>query len=81
MGFGLPVRFIGLLQSVTTFNYSAMANPRTLQCATGRTNSSRSALSSRNRYLVTVRVRVTLRLAVYRQLLRLGDKVLETHDQ
>jgi hypothetical protein len=26
-------------------------------------------------------VRVTLRLAVYRQSLRLGDKPLETHDQ
>jgi hypothetical protein len=28
-----------------------------------------------------VRVRVTLRLAVYRQSVRLGDKPLETHDQ
>jgi hypothetical protein len=28
-----------------------------------------------------VRVRVTLRLAVYRQSVRLGDKRLETHDQ
>jgi hypothetical protein len=27
------------------------------------------------------RVRVTLRLAVYRQSVRLGDKPLETHDQ
>jgi hypothetical protein len=30
---------------------------------------------------VRVRVRVTLRLVVYRQLVRLGDKPLETHDQ
>jgi hypothetical protein len=30
---------------------------------------------------VRVRVRVTLRLTVYRQSLRLGDKPLETHDQ
>jgi hypothetical protein len=28
-----------------------------------------------------VRVRVTLRLTVYRQSIRLGDKPLETHDQ
>jgi hypothetical protein len=28
-----------------------------------------------------VRVRVTLRLAVYRQSVRLGDKPLETYDQ
>jgi hypothetical protein len=28
-----------------------------------------------------VRVRVTLRLAVYRQSVRIGDKTLETHDQ
>jgi hypothetical protein len=31
--------------------------------------------------LQSVRVSVDLRLAVYRQLLRLGDKPLETHDQ
>jgi hypothetical protein len=30
---------------------------------------------------VRVRVRVTLRLAVYRQSVRLGDKPLETPDQ
>jgi hypothetical protein len=30
---------------------------------------------------VTVRVRVTLRLAVYRQSLRLGAEPLETHNQ
>jgi hypothetical protein len=30
---------------------------------------------------ILVRVRVTLRLAVYRQLVRLGGKPLETHDQ
>jgi hypothetical protein len=30
---------------------------------------------------VRVRVRVTLRLAVYSQLVRLGDKPFETHDQ
>jgi hypothetical protein len=30
--------------------------------------------------LLTVRVRVTLRLALYRQSVRLGDKPLETHD-
>jgi hypothetical protein len=30
---------------------------------------------------VSVRVRVTLRLAVYRQSVRLGDKPLEIHDQ
>jgi hypothetical protein len=32
-------------------------------------------------FIVTVRVRVTLRLAVYRQSFRLGAKSLETHDQ
>jgi hypothetical protein len=31
--------------------------------------------------LKTVRVRVILRLAIYRQLVRLGTKSLETHDQ
>jgi hypothetical protein len=31
--------------------------------------------------LIKVRVRVTLRLEVYRQSVRLGDKPLETHDQ
>jgi hypothetical protein len=31
--------------------------------------------------LTVVRVRVTLRLAVYRQLVRVGNKPLETHDQ
>jgi hypothetical protein len=30
---------------------------------------------------VRIRIRVTLRLAVYRQSVRLGDKPLETHDQ
>jgi hypothetical protein len=30
---------------------------------------------------VRVRVRVTLRLAAYRQSVRLGDKLLKTHDQ
>jgi hypothetical protein len=33
------------------------------------------------KFVIRVRVRVTLRLAVYRQLLRLGEKTLETHDQ
>jgi hypothetical protein len=32
-------------------------------------------------FLVRVRVRVTLRLAVYRQSVRLGAKLLETYDQ
>jgi hypothetical protein len=31
------------------------------------------------KYKIGVRVRVTLRLAVYRQSVRLGDKPLETH--
>jgi hypothetical protein len=31
--------------------------------------------------LLTVRVRVTSRLRVYRQLVRLADNPLETHDQ
>jgi hypothetical protein len=35
---------------------------------------------SLNSNSVRVRVRVTLRLAVYRQSVRLGDKPLETHD-
>jgi hypothetical protein len=30
---------------------------------------------------VRVRIRVTLRLAVYRQSVRLGDNPFETHDQ
>jgi hypothetical protein len=35
----------------------------------------------RKNVLVLVRVRVTLRLAVYGQSFRLGDKPLETHDK
>jgi hypothetical protein len=31
--------------------------------------------------IIGARVRVTSRLAVYRQSIRLGDKPLETHDQ
>jgi hypothetical protein len=34
-----------------------------------------------NCFVVRGRVRITLRLAVYRQSVRLGDKTLETHDQ
>jgi hypothetical protein len=40
-----------------------------------------SPLSVQALQLNIVRGRVTLRLAVYRQSGRLGDKLLETHDQ
>jgi hypothetical protein len=49
----------------TTSNYSSLAYLYTSDDST----------------LVRVRVRVTLRLAVYRQSLRLGDKPLKAHDQ
>jgi hypothetical protein len=39
MGFGLVIGFIGLLQLVTTGNYNALANSRTLQFTTARTKS------------------------------------------
>jgi hypothetical protein len=46
MGFGLVIGFIDHLQIVATSNYSAVANSRTLQFTTARTNSSQSAVSS-----------------------------------
>jgi hypothetical protein len=45
-GFGLVIGFIGLLQNVTTSNYSAIVNSHTQQFTTARTKSSQSALSS-----------------------------------
>jgi hypothetical protein len=45
MGFGLVIGFIELLQIVSTGNYSAIANPHTLQFTTARTKSSQSAVS------------------------------------
>jgi hypothetical protein len=46
MGFGLVIGFIEHLQIVTTSNYSAIANSRTLQFTTARTVCTLSALSS-----------------------------------
>jgi hypothetical protein len=40
-----------------------------------------TGLENKDDCVVRVRVRVTLRLAVYRQSVRLGDKPLETHDK
>jgi hypothetical protein len=40
-----------------------------------------TVLIVKNAVVWDVRVRVTLRLAVYRQSVSLGDKPLETHDQ
>jgi hypothetical protein len=45
-GFGLVIRFIGLLQTVTTINYSIIANSHTVQFTTAPTKSSQSAMSS-----------------------------------
>jgi hypothetical protein len=39
-GFGLVIEFIGLLQTITTSNYSAVANSHTLLFTTARTRSS-----------------------------------------
>jgi hypothetical protein len=46
MEFGLVIGFIELLQNITTSNYSAVANSRTLQFTTAHTRSSQSAVSS-----------------------------------
>jgi hypothetical protein len=45
-GFRLVIGFIDHLQIVTTSNYSAIANSRTLQSTTTRTKSSQSAMST-----------------------------------
>jgi hypothetical protein len=44
-GFGLVTRFIGLLQTASTINYSAMANWHFLQFTVARTDSSQCLLS------------------------------------
>jgi hypothetical protein len=46
MGFRLVIGFIEHLQTVTTSNYSAMADSHTLQFITARTTSSQSAVFS-----------------------------------
>jgi hypothetical protein len=46
MGFCLVIEFIDNLQIVTTSNYSAIVNSRTLQFPSARTKSSQFAVSS-----------------------------------
>jgi hypothetical protein len=45
-GFGLVIGFIGILQTVTTINYSVIANSDALQFTRARTKPSQSAVSS-----------------------------------
>jgi hypothetical protein len=45
-GVEIIIGYIELLQSITTSNYSAIANSHTLQFTTARTKSSQSAVSS-----------------------------------
>jgi hypothetical protein len=81
----------------TTLIYSAIANFHTLQFARGHTFPARSVLTSSclvtafraqvlcewrlSFYCVFFKVRVTLRLAVYRQSVHLGARSLEAHNQ
>jgi hypothetical protein len=59
-------------------NFHLPLGSRTVPILSYRLLTSQNCNSQRTK--PQLRVRVTLRLAVYRQLVRLGDKPLETHD-
>jgi hypothetical protein len=75
---------VSLLQSAvssTAVPYQRLITVEILQVTTLRPFLSSEYPATELRQFPLSKVKVTLRLAVYRQSVRLGDKPLETHDQ
>jgi hypothetical protein len=82
MGFGLEIGFIEHFRTrlVTTLNYNSLTGLHSPQITVTAARMFFYAFSSQAPLQLTA-AQVTLRLAFYRQSVRLGDRHFETHDQ